>query len=103
MDEETKNILADFEKRISALEKLFEAKPDVVQKEISPREFFIEKNPKSDVEKTLVFAAYCEKYKLMSAYNAEDLADMFRQAKEQTPKNINLNVYRNIQKGFMME
>lgn len=46
---------------------------------------------------------YLEHYKDISPFNAKDLEDGFREARESVPKNINLMVIRNIEKGRMME
>ncbi len=103
MDEEIKKILDDHEKRIQKLEKLLESKPVQTKKQISIKEFILTKKPKNDVEKTLVIGYYLENFRGMSSFNAKDLEDGFREAKEKPPKNINDMVNKNIKKGFMME
>jgi len=103
MDEEIKKILDNHEKRIQKLEKLLESKPIQTKKQISVKEFILTKKPKNDVEKTLVIGYYLENFRSMSSFNAKDLEDGFREAKEKVPANINYKVIKNIEKGFMME
>ena len=103
MDEEIKKILNDHEKRIQRLERLFESKPIQTKKQISIKEFILTKGPKNDVEKTLVIGYYLENFRGLSSFNAKDLEDGFREAKEKVPENINYKVIKNIKKGFMME
>ena len=103
MDEETKKILEDHKRRIQRLEKLFESEPIKTKKQISMKDFILSKKPKNDVEKTLVIGYYLENFRDMSSFNAKDLEDGFREAKEKVPTNINYKVIKNIEKGFMME
>lgn len=103
MTEDIKQILDDHEQRLSKLEKLFEKQPDVVNKNLSIKEFILLKKPKGDVEKTLVIGYYLEKHAGLSSFNAKDLEDGFEQAKEGTPANINYKAIKNIQKGFFKE
>lgn len=106
MSEEVSQIkrkLEEHEERISRLEKLLETKPKDVQKKLSIREFILSKNPKDEVQKTLAIGYYLEKYEDLTSFNAKDLENGFRSAKEKIPGNINYKVIRNIQKGYMME
>ncbi len=100
---EIKKVLGQHEERISHLESLFRSKPKESKKELSIKEFILQKQPKSDVEKTLVIGYYLEHYRGVSPFNAKDLEDGFREAKEIVPRNINQAVIRNIGKGHMME
>jgi len=102
-DEEVRKILEDHEKRIQKLEKLYESKPATSKKQISIKEVILSKKPKNDVEKTIVIGYYLENFRNMSSFNAKDLEEGFRKAKEKVPKNINYKVIKNIEKGFMME
>jgi len=63
----------------------------------------LSKNPKNEMEKTLAVGYYLEKYEGFTSFNAKDLENGFRRAKEKIPRNINYEVIRNIQKGCMME
>lgn len=103
MDEEIKKILEDHEKRISELERLAQTKPETIQKKLSLKEFILSKKPKDDVQKTIVIGYYLEKYDIFPSFNAKDLEDAFRTAKENVPENINYKVIKNIKKGYMME
>jgi len=103
MEEEIRKILEDHEQRINKLETLIQSKPEVIKKKISIKEFILSKNPKDDVQKTLIIGYYLEKYDNLSSFNAQDLENTFRSAKEQVPKNINYKVIKNIEKGYMME
>jgi hypothetical protein len=104
MDEKLKRILDDHEKRLKNIESILKGKPkDAVKKRMSIKEFIISKQPKNDVQKTLTIAYYLEKYSGLQFYNARDLTEGFRAAKEPVPKNINYKVIKNIKKGYMME
>jgi hypothetical protein len=100
---EIKVKLEEYDKRISKLESLFQAKPEAVEKQISTKEFILSKKPKSDIQKTLAIAYYLEKHKELPSFNIKDLGDGFRNAREKIPKNINLCVIKNIENGHMME
>lgn len=105
--DEIKSIVQEHERRISELEKLWRSKQKTVgakqRKGLSIKEFILEKQPKGDVQKTLVIAYYLEKDRNLSPFNARDLEDGFREAKDTIPKNINQDVNENIKKGYMME
>ena len=103
MDEETKRILEDYEKRICVLEKIFKTSPEKINKGVSIKEFIISKNPKGDVQKALVIGYYLEKNKGMSSFNVANLEEGFRESKEQVPNNLNLIAIQNIKKGHFME
>jgi hypothetical protein len=100
---QVKKKLEEHEERISRLEKLFQTKPQAIKKKVSIREFMLSKNPKNEMQKTLAIGYYLEKYDDLSSFNAKDLENGFRRAKEKIPGNINYQVIRNIQKGYMME
>ena len=98
-----KETLEDHEKRISELEKIFKREPKISKKQISIKEFLISKKPKTEVQKTLVIGYYLEKYRGMKSFNAKDLENGFREAKEKVPGNINNRVIKNINNGHIME
>ena len=100
---EMKRKLMEHEKRLAKLEKLLQTKPEVVEKKVSIREFMISKNPKSEMERTLTIAYYLERFGSLASFNAKDLENGFRRAKEKLPRNINYEVIRCIQKGYLME
>ena len=105
-DEELLNKLVhqlnDHEKRISALEGTTTKKAQT-SKQLSLREFLLMKKPNDDVQRTLAIGYYLEQYKSMDSFNARDLTDGFRSAKEPPPGNINDKVNMNIRKGHMMD
>ena len=103
MDEETKRILDDHERRIKELEKPSKTEPDKSKKQISIKEFILAKKPKDDVQRTLVIGYYLEKYKGMNCFNAKDIEEGFREAKEKVPDNVNYKAIQNIKSGYMME
>jgi len=103
MDENVKRILENHEERIAKLERLFQVKPEIVEKKISLKEFLLSKNPKGDVQKTLVIGYYLEKYEGLTSFNIKDLEEGFRLAKEKIPKNINDKVIQNINQDYMTE
>ncbi|MEM3449825.1 MAG: hypothetical protein QXP38_13330 [Nitrososphaerota archaeon] len=100
---EIKKTLEQHERRISHLENLYRLKPKESKKDISIKEFILQKQPKNNVEKTLVIGYYLENYSGISPFNVHDLKEGFREAKEKVPSNINLAVIENINKGRMME
>jgi len=100
---EIKKKLEEHEKRISKLESSFQTKPEVGKKETSIKEFILSKKPKDDLQKTLAIGYYFEKHEAFFSFNAKDLEEGFRAAKEKIPKNINDKVIKNIEKGHIME
>jgi hypothetical protein len=100
---EMKRILQQHEKRISDLEDLTASKPVGRKKELSARELLLQKRPKNDVERTLVLGYYLEQYRNISSFNRNNLEELFREAKEIVPTNINDKINKNIEKGFIME
>jgi len=104
MEEDVKKILEDHEKRISALENLTKGSKSLTpSKAKSLKEFIIEKNPKSDVNKTLSIAYYLEKFENQNLVTSKDIAEGYRRAKEKVPKNVTDMIQKNIAKGFMEE
>lgn len=95
--------LEDHENRISALEGMPAKRTQVEGKKLSIKEFLLAKKPTDDVQRTLVIGYYLEHFELMDRFNARDVADGFRAAKESLPTNINDKVNSNIGKGYMME
>lgn len=103
MDNETKQILDDHERRIRALEGIPKFEVKGKNKKMSIKEFLISKKPKDDVQRTLVICYYLEKHKNMNSFNAKDIEDGFREAKEKVPDNVNYKAIQNIKSGCMME
>ena len=103
MDKETKQTLDDHERRIKILEGVPKSEAKGGKKQTSIKEFLISKKPKDDVQRTLVICYHLEKYKGMGSFNAKDIEDCFRDAKEKVPDNVNYKVIQNIKSGYMME
>lgn len=93
--------LVELESRISALEGRTDKKTAEV-KRLSVKEFLLSKKPADNVQSTLAIGYYLEHFESMDRFNARDLADGFRAAKEPPPANINDKVNLNIRKGYMM-
>ena len=72
-------------------------------KNLSIREFILSKNPKDEIQKTLLVCYFIENNEGIPFFNVKDIESGFRQAKEKLPKNINYNVFMNIKKGYLME
>lgn len=98
-----KSTLMDHEERLVKLEKLLQTKPEVVKKKLSIREFIMSKNPESEMERTVTIAYYLEMFGSLTSFSVKDLESGFRKAKEKIPRNINYEVIRCIQKGYLME
>lgn len=98
-----KKQVEDHEKRLSELETLLQAKPEVGRKEVAIKELILAKKPKNDVQKALAIGYYLEKYQGLSCFNVRDLEDGFRAAKEKVPQNMSDKVQINVRKGHMME
>jgi len=100
---EIEKTIQDHEKRISALEKLLQTKPDSIKKKMSIKEFILTKNAKDDQRRTLTIGYFLEKYGDSTSFHVKDLEKCFREAKMAPPQNINDKVNKNIAKGYMME
>lgn len=100
---EIKKKLEEHEERILKLERLFQTKPEIVNKKISIKEFILQKRPKSDVRRALGIGYYLEKFKGFSSFNVKDIEKGFRDAREKVPLNVADKIQKNIAKGHMME
>jgi rubrerythrin len=96
-------MIENHEERLRRLESHFKQMPEKSSKDTSPREFTMQKQPKSEVEKALVVGYFLEQDRGYTSFNAQDLMDAFREAKEIVPANINLAVIKNVAKGLFME
>lgn len=102
--EDLKKQLQNLEERVSRLEQSSHSLATKSSgKETAVREFLIEKHPSSDLDKTIVIAYYVEHQRNTSPFSVRDVEDMFREAKETLPRNINDAINRNIAKGFIMK
>lgn len=100
---EIKKILGQHEIRISELENRRKSTNEIEMKELSIKEFFLQKKPKSDPEKTLLVGYFLEHYRGASAFNSRDLTEAFREAKEKFPSNISRTINDLIKRGYVME
>jgi len=98
----TQEVIADLQRRVSALESKFSSAPPK-PKETSIAEFIIEKKPVGEKEKTFYIGYYLETVRGVSPFYANDLATAYREAKEPVPTNINVSISRNVQRGYFME
>ncbi|MBN1573977.1 MAG: hypothetical protein JW984_12345 [Deltaproteobacteria bacterium] len=98
-----KERLDKIEDRITNIESKFSEKPSIAKKEMSIRDFIILKKPKSNVNKTLAIGYFLENHLGYSSFTVKDIEEGYHLAKETVPKNVNLDVIRNIEKGYMME
>ena len=89
--------------RLVSLEKMTQDKPEILDKKISIREFYLSKNPTDDIQKTLLICFFLEKYEHIELINIKDIENGFRNIKEKVPENVNYKVFMNIKKGCMME
>ena len=102
-----KKQLDSFEKRLIILEERISSKkkgPEKTEfpKNLSLREFIAEKDPKDDVQRTLIIGYYLENNKGMSSFNIEDIKKEFMTAKMKPPSNINDKINLNIRKGGLI-
>jgi len=97
--------LVELELRVSELEKLLRVPNVSVRgaKELTVKEFILNKLPKNDVEKTLAIGYYLERFSGLSSFNVDDLTHHFQLAKEAIPLNVNDKVNLNIKKGHLAE
>ena len=100
-------LLAEHEERIQKLEaKLQGSAPASIggsQKQISPKEFILEKKPSGEVQKTLMLCYYIEHTMGLTPFNIDDLTKVFKLAKEVVPSNLNDKINKNIDKGYLVE
>lgn len=98
-------MLAEHEERIQKLEAKLQdhASVAVSQKQISPKEFLLEKKPSGEVQKTLILCYYIEHTMGLVPFNIDDLTKVFKLAKEVVPPNLNDKINKNIDKGYLVE
>jgi hypothetical protein len=108
MNDNLESRVLDLEIRVKALEQDAlkpgpHVSPVISRKKQSPREFLFAHSPETIVQKTLALGYYFESVDSKGAFNTDDLAAMFRLAKEKSPANINDMINKNIKKGYLME
>jgi len=101
---EINNRIEVLENKIATIENILIQNPEKKKiKSKSLSEFFIEKKPSGDIQKTLTIGYYLENYKNNDSFNVKDLEKGFKDAREKAPKNINLNIFMNAKKGYFIE
>lgn len=100
--EKLRSTIAKHEERISRLEALIKSEPEASRTTPSIKDFFREKNPQDDLQKTLAVGYYLEKYEGLSSFNVTDIDKSLRDAKEPIPENLNDKMNKNINKKYMM-
>lgn len=102
--------VAEIEARVSKLEQLQSVKGSKIEdfsmnsdKKLSIREFINLINPKNNVEIVLAIAYYKEIVQLITPFTVKDIEGGFKEAKEPAPENVNLPIFYNVKKGYLME
>lgn len=112
VDEQIEHILKniqDHEERIKKIEeRVFTQEPKDVSfsglsKKISISEFTCERNPADDLQRTVVFAYFLDKYDSKEFFNSEDIETCFIKSKSTKPDNINDKINKCIKKGWISE
>lgn len=73
------------------------------EKKLSLKEFLIASKPSNGVQMTLSIAYFLENYEGVSPFNAADLEQAFRTAREPVPVNINDKANMCVKNGHFME
>lgn len=77
-------------------------KPSLVNRPISLQELLNEKNPKTDVQKTLIFGYYLETVMGKKTFTKIDIDECYKNAKEQLPPNVSDKLFLNVKNGWIM-
>ena len=100
-------ILRNHEDRISKLEATLSTQEQEIskspKKELSIKEFILQKKPASDLRKALTIAYYLEKFRQITSFTITELEEGFKEAKEPIPKNLSDVIYKNAKRGLFME
>lgn len=73
------------------------------KKTLSPKEFLISRNPKSDVETTFLLFCYAERFRGSTSSTIADIERLFRESRMPVPTNLNDKVNKNIHKGLLTQ
>lgn len=99
--------LAEVERRVAELESAGKSpQPKGTRSgdnKLSPREFLLDREPKSDNDKTLTAGFYIEQLSGAESFNFDDIERFLGQAKEPMPKNRRDPPYQNVRKGYFRE
>lgn len=104
----TEQRLLDLEDRVARLETTQTPvspgnNTQITQKKFSAKEFLMNQELKSEIQKTLALGYYLEHTEGLSSFNVNDLVSVFQSAKEKRPKNMNDAVNKNVARGLLME
>jgi hypothetical protein len=106
-NKELESVLRNHETRINKLEAALSAPEQrgaiSIKKDLSLKEFILQKQPKSEPHTALAIAYYLEKYRQISQFTISDLEEGFKNAKEPIPSNLSDAVYKNAKRGLFME
>lgn len=100
--------IESLENRVSALEKTqvsSQLSPKELRnrKKLGVREFFNNKNPKTDIEKVLVLAVYHDRFTETDFFNLKDILNLIKKAKLRRPSNTSDAINKNVRKGLFEE
>lgn len=99
--------IEDHEERLLKLEKILSSNlsPETARpsKQLSPKEFLLEKKASGEVQKTLLLCYYLEHTLGLAPFNLDDLSKVYKLAKEVIPGNLNDKINKNIDKGYLVE
>ena len=100
-------ILRNHEDRIGKLEAILSTQEQKIskspKKEISIKEFILQKKPSSDVRKALTIAYYFEKFRQIQSFTIADIEEGFKEARETIPTNLSDVIAKNVRQGLIME
>jgi hypothetical protein len=106
MDEDTRKMFEDHERRIAALEGRKE--PESKQESGASRgqsinEYLLETKAEGYIEKTVACGYYLEKERSTEYFAVEDIEQIMKTAREPISKNISKDIQRGMKKGWIME
>jgi hypothetical protein len=99
-------ILQMHEERIKRLESITSDSSNSIKnenKELSIKEFMLDKQPKGSYQIGLAIGYFLEKNRGIVSFDIDDLESGFREAKEPLPKNMSDLAYKNTKSGLFME
>ena len=104
MEDITKSILDDHERRLRIIESQLKGETQIpVKKKVSIREFLDAKELKSWYDKTMAIAYYKELIENVHPLTNNSLETGYQESKESKPKNLSDTIYYNMKRGFLMD
>ena len=109
INEDIEKKLEDLENRVAALERILvsPSSEENKKKQRPPaiREFLNEKNPKTNLDRSLAIAVYHNRFidPSRDSFNVKDIEDLIPKAKLKKPANINDVINKNVIKGYFEE